>query len=81
MRKRLLAGILSAGLLVGPVAAAQPATRHHSSARRGRGRRIGTHALGGAAVGGLVGGRRGVVIGGGLGAGAGALRHRRRRIR
>lgn len=80
MRKRLLAGILSTGLLVGPVAGAtQPATRHHVSARRGRGRRIGTHALGGAAIGGLVGGRRGVLIGGGLGAGAGALRHRRRR--
>jgi outer membrane lipoprotein SlyB len=88
MRKRLLATILSAGLLLGTAAPAQSARqrqsvnarsqRHH---RRGRGsaaRRIGTGALGGAAIGGLMGGGRGALIGGAVGAGAGGIHHRRR---
>jgi osmotically inducible lipoprotein OsmB len=89
MKKRLLAAILSAGLLLGPaVAQAQNVSQnrvarsgHH---RRGRaGRRIGTGALGGAGFGALVGGGRGALVGGAAGAGAGALyhRHRRNRIR
>lgn len=89
MKQRLLAGILTSGLLVGSVAIAQPAAQHHSTAvrsdpqrRRGSARRsVGTGALGGAAVGGLLGGRRGVLMGGAMGAGAGALHHRSRRRR
>lgn len=84
MKQRLLAGILTSGLLVGSVAIAQPATQHHSDPQRRRGsarRSVGTGALGGAAVGGLLGGRRGVLMGGAMGAGAGALHHRSRRRR
>lgn len=84
MKKRLLAGILTSGLMLADVAIAQPATQHQAVQQRrrgGAGRRVGTGALGGAAVGGLIGGRRGVLMGGGLGAGAGALHHRQRRRR
>jgi hypothetical protein len=89
MGKRLLAAVLSAGLLVGPLATAQSTQPHSTNVRsdphrRRRGsasRSIGMGALGGAAVGGLVGGRRGVLLGGGMGAGVGAFRHRRRRVR
>jgi uncharacterized membrane protein len=83
VKKRLLAVILSAGLLVGTAIPAQTVTQRHSNARyrsrRGSaGRRIGTGALGGAAIGGLLGRGRGALIGGAIGAGAGGIHHRRR---
>jgi len=92
MKKGLLAAILSVGLLLGPTPTAQSATRSHAGAprhvrhrhRRGRGsaaRRMGVGALGGAAVGGVLGRGRGAMIGGAVGAGAGALHHRQRRRR
>jgi hypothetical protein len=92
MKHHLLAAILSSGLLLGPAATAQPTAgnratvaksrshHHHRHRRRGNAARsVGVGALGGAAVGGLVGRGRGALIGGGVGAGAGALHHRRRR--
>jgi hypothetical protein len=42
---------------------------------------MGVGALGGAAVGGVLGRGRGAMIGGAVGAGAGALHHRQRRRR
>jgi hypothetical protein len=84
MKKRLLAVILSAGVLVGTAIPAQTVTHRHSanaryrSRRGGAGRRIGTGALGGAAIGGLLGRGRGALIGGAIGAGAGGIHHRRR---
>jgi phage-related minor tail protein len=90
MKQHLLAAILSTGLLLGPAATAQPTTgnrltvaryrpRHHHRRRGSAARSVGVGALGGAAVGGLVGRGRGALIGGGVGAGAGALHHRSRR--
>ena len=89
MKIRLWIAILSTGLLMGEVPPSaqnlsqETVSQNHTlvARSRGRGRRIGTGALGGAAFGGLVGGRRGALIGGGLGAGAGALHHRRHRRR
>ena len=92
MKKRLLGALLSAGLLVGTLAPAQSVTQprnagshthRQSHFRRGSAaRHIGTGALGGAAIGGFVGGGRGALIGGAAGAGVGGIRHRsRHRIR
>jgi hypothetical protein len=80
MKKGLLAAILSAGLLLGTATPAQSVTQRHSrNGRRGSAaRRIGTGAVGGAAVGGLVGGGRGALIGGAAGASVGGIHHRRR---
>jgi len=90
MKWHLFKPILCVGLLILPAAetyaAAQATTHHvqHARARR-RGsasRRIGTGAIGGAAIGGIAGrGMRGAMIGGGIGAGAGALHNRRQRRR
>lgn len=81
MKKRLCTAFFSAALLVGAVPPpAQDASQNNPKlVARSRGRRVGTGALGGAAVGGIVGGRRGAFIGGAAGAGAGGLHHRRQR--
>ena len=81
MKKRLLTAILSIGLLVGTTAPPAQAYRAHGRGGRGHGRRVGTGALGGAAVGGMLGRGRGALIGGALGAGAGSLHHRRQQRR
>jgi hypothetical protein len=71
VKKRLRAAFFSAALLLGAAPpAAQDASQNNPTLlaqSRGRGRRIGAGAVGGAAVGGIVGGRRGALIGGGLG--------------
>lgn len=86
MRKRILGGILSLGLLFGATVPASAAVRyetHYSSRARVRHlrhkqhmrtlKRVGIGAAGGAAIGALAGGGKGAAIGGLAGAGAGAL--------
>ena len=80
MRNRMLAGILSIGLLLGtiqPVAAATYyGTRSHYVQHKRHmktAKRVGIGAAGGAAVGALAAGGQGAAIGGLAGAGAGML--------
>src|ERR1700730_6081362 len=88
MRNRILAAVLSAGMLLGSASPSFAATYVHrrtrsSYAARNRyirhkrrvntAKRVGIGAAGGAAIGALAGGGKGAAIGGIAGAGAGAL--------
>ena len=85
MKKRIISGFLSLGLLFSTAAPTFAVTRHRTnrtvSHRRAikhkrhvrTARRVGIGAAGGAAIGALAGGGKGAAIGGIAGAGAGAL--------
>jgi outer membrane lipoprotein SlyB len=94
MRKRLLAAVISAGLLFGTAppsfALVRHRTHYRTTAQYARHRqhmrtakRVGIGAAGGAAVGAIAGGGKGAGIGALAGAGAGALydRHKRHKAR
>ncbi|PWU06149.1 MAG: hypothetical protein C5B51_12955 [Terriglobia bacterium] len=80
MRKALITGIISTGLLVGSAAPGVAATHYRTRQQYVRhkrhmktAKRIGIGAAGGAAIGALAGGGKGAGIGALAGAGAGAL--------
>ncbi len=85
MKKRIVSGLLSLGLLIGSAVPSVAATsrhryrhtQHRQNLRHKRhvdtARRVGIGAGGGAAIGALAGGGKGAAIGGLAGAGAGAL--------
>jgi hypothetical protein len=84
MKKLIMTSLLSTGLVLGtvqPVSAAHyydshKAYEHHKHVNTAK--RVGIGAVGGAVVGGLVGGGAGAGIGAAAGAGAGALYDRSR---
>jgi uncharacterized protein YcfJ len=86
MKNRLLAAVLSTGMLfttVQPVAAVTHYRTHHQYVQHRRhmktAKRVGVGAAGGAAIGALAGGGKGAGIGALAGAGAGLLYDRHRK--
>jgi TctA family transporter len=77
---RLVALILAVFVLIGTLAPSADASRHRrrrnpQAGKAKAAKRIGIGAAVGAGAGGLIGGRKGALIGAGAGAGAGAAYH------